>query len=147
MNHTRLETILAKLKDRNLNQMIISDPYAILYLTGRFIDPGERLLALYINGDGAHKIFINNLFTVPEDLGVEKIRFNDTDDSLSLLCACVKKDEPLGIDKNFPARFLLPVIERSGASRFELSSICVDEARAVKDGDEREKMRDRKSVV
>ncbi len=141
MNHARLETILAKLKDRNLNQMIISDPYAILYLTGRFIDPGERLLALYISGDGAHRIFINNLFTVPEDLGVEKIRFNDTDDYLSLLCGCIKKGEPLGIDKNFPARFLLPVIERSGASRFELSSICVDEARAVKDEDEKEKMR------
>ena len=30
MNHARLETILAKLKDRNINQMIISDPYAIL---------------------------------------------------------------------------------------------------------------------
>ena len=80
MNHERIEKILGKLKDNGLRQMIMSDPFAIYYLTGRFIDPGERLYALYICEDGSHRIFINNLFTVPEDLGVEKVRFDDTDD-------------------------------------------------------------------
>lgn len=141
MNQERLERILSRLDERGLKQMIISDPYAILYLTGRYIDPGERLLALYINKAGNNKMFINNLFTVPEDLGVEKVRFDDTDDYLSLLCGCIQKGEPLGIDKNFPARFLLPVIADSGASDFVLSSICVDEVRACKDEKEKEKMR------
>lgn len=141
MNNARLQRILDKLAERGLKQMIISDPYAIFYLTGRFIDPGERLYALYISQDGSHKIFINNLFTVPEDLGVEKVRFNDTDDYLKLLCDCITEGEPLGIDKNFPARFLLPVIDGSGASRCELSSVCVDEVRACKDDEEKELMR------
>ena len=74
MNTQRLEKVLKKMETEGLEQMIISDPYAIYYLTGRFIDPGERLLALYINQSGKNKIFINNLFTVPEDLGVEKFR-------------------------------------------------------------------------
>ena len=141
MNNTRLQKILVKMKEQGLRQMIISDPYAIFYLTGRFIDPGERLYALYICEDGSHRIFINNLFTVPEDLGVEKVRFDDTDDYLSLLCACIKKGEPLGIDKNFPARFLLPVIDGSGASRCVLSSVCVDEVRACKDATEQQLMK------
>lgn len=141
MHTKRLQRILDKLADRGLTQMIISDPYAIFYLTGRFIDPGERLYALYINQSGSNKIFINNLFTVPEDLGVEKVRFNDTDDYLKLLCDCITEGEPLGIDKNFPARFLLPVIDSGKASRCELSSICVDEVRACKDEEEQELMR------
>ena len=37
---------LQKLKEKDLSQMIISDPMALYYLTGRLIDPGERLLAL-----------------------------------------------------------------------------------------------------
>ena len=62
MNTQRLEKVLKKMETEGLDQMIISDPYAIYYLTGRFIDPGERLLALYINQSGKNKIFINNLF-------------------------------------------------------------------------------------
>ena len=141
MNTQRLEKVLKKMETEGLDQMIISDPYAIYYLTGRFIDPGERLLALYINQSGKNKIFINNLFTVPEDLGVEKFRFSDTDDYLTPLCDCVGAGKPLGIDKTFAARFLIPVIDHSGASSYKVSSICVDEVLACKDDEEREKMR------
>ena len=129
MNTQRLEKVLKKMETEGLEQMIISDPYAIYYLTGRFIDPGERLLALYINQSGKNKIFINNLFTVPEDLGVEKFRFSDTDDYLTPLCDCVEAGKPLGIDKTFAARFLIPVIDHSGASSYKVSSICIDEVR------------------
>ena len=62
MNTQRLEKVLKKMETEGLEQMIISDPYAIYYLTGRFIDPGERLLALYINQSGKNKIFINKIF-------------------------------------------------------------------------------------
>lgn len=141
MNTQRLQKILARLEEQNLTQMIICDPMAINYLTGRMIDPGERLYALYINVSGGHRIFINNLFTVPEDLGVEKVRFSDTDDYLGLLSDCLVSGQAVGVDKNFPARFLLPVMERSGAGPFTVSSICVDEVRACKDEEERAVMR------
>ena len=100
MNTQRLEKVLKKMETEGLEQMIISDPYAIYYLTGRFIDPGERLLALYINQSGKNKIFINNLFTVPEDLGVEKFRFSDTD-----LCATVLRQA----NRSVLIKHLLPV--------------------------------------
>ena len=104
MNTQRLEKVLKKMETEGLEQMIISDPYAIYYLTGRFIDPGERLLALYINQSGKNKIFINNLFTVPEDLGVEKFRFSDTDD-YRLLCATVLRQA----NRSVLIKHLLPV--------------------------------------
>ena len=82
MKQVRLQKILAEMKKQNLSQMLISDPFSILYLTGRYIDPGERLYVLYLNQNGNHKIFINELFTVPEDLGVEKVCFFVNDDSM-----------------------------------------------------------------
>lgn len=36
MNTQRLEKVLKKMETEGLEQMIISDPYAIYYLTGRF---------------------------------------------------------------------------------------------------------------
>ena len=55
MNTQRLQKILARLEEQNLTQMIICDPMAINYLTGRMIDPGERLYALYINVSGGSR--------------------------------------------------------------------------------------------
>jgi len=82
----RLEKVLQNLSARGLSQMIVSDPASIFYLTGRWIHPGERLLALYINTDSSkNHIFINELFTVPEDLGVPKVWFSDTDDYVGIL--------------------------------------------------------------
>ena len=40
-----------------LEQMIVSDPDSIWYLTGYYVYPFERLFALYLRADGAHKLF------------------------------------------------------------------------------------------
>lgn len=72
---------------------------------------------------------------------MEKVRFSDTDDSIALLAEALTPGEALGIDKIFPARFLLPLMERASASSYVLSSVCVDEVRACKDEEEKEKMR------
>ena len=42
MNTQRLQKILARLEEQNLTQMIICDPMAINYLTGRMIDRSEE---------------------------------------------------------------------------------------------------------
>ena len=142
MKTERLNTVLKKLEDMNIEQMIITDPMSVLYLTGYSIDPGERLFALYINKNGGHKLFVNLLFHVPEGLGVDLVRFTDTDNYVGMFCDAVDKEKALGVDKVMPAKFLLPVIKSCGNSGVELTSICVDEARACKDADEREKMRE-----
>ncbi len=142
MNQKRLDRVLENLRAQGLTQMVVTDPASIFYLTGRFIEPGERLLALVLRTAGEHHILINNLFTVPEDLGVTKVRFDDTDDSVGLLASCVKKGERLGVDKNMPARFLLRLMEMGAAEGYELASACVDSARGCKDDAERALMRE-----
>lgn len=142
MKEKRLELVLRNMKSEGISQIVISDPVSIFYLTGRLIEPGERMLALYISTNGKNKIFINELFTVPEDLGVEKVRFSDTDDAIGLLAKCVDSAKPLGVDKNLPARFLLPLMTAGAGSSFVNASVCVDRVRSCKDEEERQKMRE-----
>lgn len=136
MNLVRLRQIEKMMKNDNLNQMIISDPAAIFYLTGKWIHPGERLLALLIKLNGENKIFINELFPVNEDLGVEKIWFNDTQDGVEIISNYLIKDECLGVDKNWPARFLIKLMDLKIASSYSNGSLIVDRVRMNKDEDE-----------
>ena len=71
MDREKLKRIYQKMEERNLSQMIITDPPAIFYLTGKWIHPGERMLALYISTKGKERFFVNRLFPIEEDLGVE----------------------------------------------------------------------------
>lgn len=141
MKQNRVDAVMRHLEEMGLSQMLITDPLAIFYLTGRMIQPLERFYGLYLNRRGGHKIFINQLETVPEDLGVEKVRFSDTDPYLDLVAAAVDSREPLGVDKNMAARFLLPLLHRGAAAGFVNASQAVDRARAVKDVQEQALMR------
>ena len=142
MNTNRLNRIFNELSKIGLEQMVISDPCSIYYLTGKMIKPGERMLALYINKNGGNKIFINSLFTVNEDLGVEKVWFTDNDNPAKMLAEVTDSSKPLGIDKTFVAGFLLTLMENNAATKYVNSSICVDKVRACKDEAEQELMRE-----
>lgn len=129
------------MEEKGIPQMIISDPVAIFYLTGKWIIPGERLLALYLNVNGNHKLVINELFPQEKDLGVELVWYNDIQDGVEILSKFVEKDKPMGIDKTWPARFLLRLQELGGGSKFVNGSPIVDYVRMIKDEGEKELMR------
>lgn len=137
----RMERVLENMQKKGLDQMIISDPPSIYYLTGKWILPNERLLALYLNRNGNHKLFVNKLFTVDGDIGIEKIWFSDTDPACRMIADCTEHDKPLGIDKKMAARFLLELMELGAGSSYVNASECVDGARRIKDEDEIQKMR------
>ena len=140
MDREKLKRIYNKMEERNLPQMIITDPPAIFYLTGKWIHPGERMLALYISTKGKERFFVNRLFPIEEDLGVEIQYFDDTEDSVELLSQVVDKESPLGVDKTWPARFLLRLQELGAASSYVNGSVIVDKVRQIKDKDEQEKL-------
>lgn len=146
MEKIRLEKVLQEMDKENIPQMIISDPAAIFYLTGKWIYPGERMLVLYLNIKGNHKLFINKLFPIQEDLGIEKIWFQDTDQPVKILSEYVEKGKPIGIDKNWPARFLIKFMEQRPGSSFINGSYILDKIRAVKDEREIEYMREASQI-
>ena len=138
--NTRIERVLEQMRRKGLNQMIVSDPKSIWYLTGVDVEPYERLFALCLRADGRHTFFLNKLYNV-SDTGLEEVWFSDTDDAIGMVAEKVNPAEPLGIDKEWKAGFLIPLTERCPGMRPVLASDCVDDCRAVKDAEEIELMR------
>ena len=142
MDNHRIASVLDNLAAQGLSQLLVCDPRSIQYLTGSYVEPGERFLGLLLRaGESRPTLFLNELFTAPADIEAEVVSFNDTDDPIALLAERCDAAAALGCDKNLPARFLIPMMERNVAAGFALASDAVDDARAIKDDEERALMR------
>lgn len=142
MDNHRIASVLDNLAAQGLSQLLVCDPRSIQYLTGAYVEPGERFLGLLLRaGESRPTLFLNELFTAPADIEAEVVAFNDTDDPIALLAERCDVAAALGCDKNLPARFLIPMMERNIAAGFALASDAVDDARAIKDDEERALMR------
>ncbi|MBO6163893.1 MAG: aminopeptidase P family protein [Lachnospiraceae bacterium] len=139
MNNNRIDRVLAKMEEKNLTQMIVCDPMSIRYLTGIWVQPFERLYALLLKADGKHTFFLNHLFYIPKTPFIE-VWYSDMDDYIGMIADAVDPEKPLGIDKEWPAKFLISLQERLPQMKTVLGSDCVDDCRAVKDAEEIELM-------
>lgn len=131
----RIERVIEKMKQRGLTQLIVSDPLSIRFLTGIMIHPGERLYALILRSNGKHTLLLNYLYYV-ENTGYEEVWFSDMDDQISIIAGQINPEQPLGVDKSWPARFLIPLQERLPRLKTVWGSDCVDSVRAVKTKEE-----------
>ena len=141
MRYDRIDRVCSELRAMGLKQMLITDPRSIYYLTDVYVAPFERFYALYLNAEGGHTMFLNNLFHVPADLPIRQVWMSDTDPVAALLEEVIDRDQVLGVDKDIKARFLLPLMEDRAAAGFVNSSVAVDITRGVKDLKEQELMR------
>ena len=141
MNQARVDRIMAELEKSGIRQMLLIDPMSIYYLTGVWNAPFERFYGLLLRKEGGHIFFLNHLFTIPQEVGAEKVWYSDTDPVMEIVARYVDPAAPLGVDKDLKARFLLPLMEQGAASRFVNTSLAVDIVRGIKDEEEQEKMR------
>ena len=74
MNETRLRRVLEYMKEEGLEQIVVSATASVYYLTGIWVEPMERMLALYIRSDGECTLYANELFGLTEraDLPLHK---------------------------------------------------------------------------
>ena len=79
MKEERADRILTALKRMGITQMLIVDPMSIYYLTGVVNHPGERFYGLLLREDGRHAYFLNHLFSIHQEIGVEKVWYSDAD--------------------------------------------------------------------
>ena len=143
MYQARIQRVLDAMAVQGLSQFLISDPNSIWYLTGYDVTPMERMLILYLRKGQVPTLFVNRLFPVPEGPW-ETVWYEDTDDCVSILADHVDTHAPMGIDKEWPARFLLPFMAR--CPQCALASACVDDARARKDNTEQALMREASQI-
>ncbi len=140
MKQNRVDRVMAALQEMGVSQMLIVDPMSIYYLTGVSNEPGERFYGLLLRQDGKHAYFLNHLFSIPQEVGVEKVWYSDTDPVMEMVARYVDHTAPLGVDKDLKARFLLPLMESKAASGFVNTSLAIDTVRGIKDEEEQEKM-------
>lgn len=139
--NTRTERIMEALAKRGLSQMLVVDPMSVYYMTGVYVEPYERFFGLLLRKEGGHVLFLNNLFSIPEGVEIEKVWYSDTDPIMDYVMKYIDPAEKLGVDKDLKARFLLPLMENHAAAGFENSSLAIDLTRGIKDDEEKEKMR------
>lgn len=140
MKEERVRKVLDVMGEKGLDQLLITDPASIFYLTGHYENPLERFWGLYLREDGVHRLTANRLFTLPEVEGVEILWYEDGESGVEKLCPYIKKGSPLGIDGNARAAFLLELMERGAAAGYRDGSDVMKKVRACKDDGERRKM-------
>lgn len=136
MKAERLKRVINSMIKHNVDQIIITSPASIFYITGKWIEPGERLLALYLNTKGDKKLFVNELFPISENLDIDIEFYNDGEEPILKMLSVIKKDKILGIDKEWPAKFLIKLMEKMPNIKLVNGSPIVDEVRMIKDEEE-----------
>ena len=142
MNQKRVNKVLEQMELRGMDHLLISDPSSIHYLTGYENHPGERLFVLLLSLDGKHTLFMNNLFFLDQDLGLDIVWYSDIDPYIGMIAEKLKDAKTVGVDKNWTAGFLLRLMSEDLDCAFELGSFCVDYVRMIKDEQEQELMQE-----
>ncbi len=140
MKMNRVENILELMKEADLDYFLISDPESIDYCLDYQNHPGERMYVLMLGKNGDHKLFLNNLFFVEDNLGVEIVWHSDSDDAVQTIVDHMNQPKRIGIDKTWPAKFLLALQKKLPYIKYINASPCVDLVRMKKDEQEQELM-------
>lgn len=136
----RIQRVIQNMEREGLSQILVTSTASVYYLTGVWVEPMERLFAFYLDTDGRQILFGNDLFGLQPIPGRELYVHNDSDDPLRDLARLVKPGT-LGIDKAWPSRFLISLLQKRSDLTPVLGSAPVDEARMRKDAEEIEALR------
>ncbi|MBE5808092.1 MAG: aminopeptidase P family protein [Clostridiales bacterium] len=140
MNTNRFDRVVDLMREENLAQILVTSPTSVFYLTGTWVSPGERMLALLVRTDGNVTLFANKLFALQGKVDVPMIEYDDTDDCVALVAGHLLPGD-IGIDKNWPSHFTIRLMNARADIRPVLGSGPVDRARMCKDEDECARMR------
>ncbi len=134
----RLQAVRQAMQAAGLNQLLVTATASVYYLTGLWIEPQERLLALYVDADSA-TLCANALFGLAESSGLTLISHQDGQPPVADLAQLVRSG-PLGIDKGWPSRFLIDLLTLRPDVVPVHGSGPVDQARMLKDPTEQARL-------
>ena len=140
MNQSRIDRVIRAMHEMRLRQVLISAPASVYYLAGKWIYPGERMLALYLNDAGYVRLFANRLFSLSGAVDVPLTEYDDTEDCVALLAKTLSPG-PIGIDKDWPSRFTIRLMDARNDLKPVIGSPCIDQTRLYKDAEELDLMR------
>lgn len=136
MKNKRIQNVITQLKHHQIEQMIVTSPASLFYLTGHWVHPGERFLALYLNVAGEVVYFANELFYLSDAVNCPVVRYHDSQNPIELLLKHLSDTGAIGVDNSLSANFLLDLSGRLRYGKLQLASNCVNLVRMIKDSEE-----------
>lgn len=139
IHYTRIQTLLKALKTNHYNDLIISNPTTIAYLTTyQNLEPGERMFILHVKDNGQLTLYLNRLFPVPHNLPIdcEITWYYDGEAIIEQLSHNLTEDGTIGIDKDWKSHFLLNLIDLHPHAHFKNGSPLSDQLRSIKSKEE-----------
>lgn len=106
MNEARIARVTARMREMGLSQTIVTSTASVYYLTGLWVEPHERMLALLLEDTGKTTLFGNAMFGLPESFSMPIILHKDGEDPVASLAAALRPGK-VGIDKFWFSKFLL----------------------------------------
>ena len=140
MNEARIARVTAHMKALGLSQIVVTATASVYYLTGLWVEPHERMIALYLEENGHATLFGNEIFGLSSTPELPLITHTDSQDPVVDLSAAVHPG-PLGVDKFWYSKFLIGLMGHRPDVAPVHGSAPVDLARKCKDDAERAAMR------
>lgn len=124
-----------KMKEENIQNMIVSDPYSLRYLTGYFTEPGERLLALVLTPQNNYLI-LNRLFPEFAKTDNLEVLYYYDGEAIMETIAELLADGATSIDKFWPSHFLLDLMSIQPNLQAVNATYILDDIRGIKSAEE-----------
>lgn len=140
MDNARLRRVTARMKEAGLDQILVTATTSLFYLTGHWVEPHERMIALLLDAGGSAVLFGNEIFGLTSQPGLPFVAHKDGDDPVAQLAQAVKPGK-LGIDKFWYSKFLIGLMTHRPDVVPVHGSDPVDVTRMTKDDQERAAMR------
>ena len=137
MIQERLARVRERMLAHDLDQIIVTQPQAIYYLTGLWCNPMERLDALIVTRECCRMLCYVLAVIEPEECEVSV--YADTGVTVQRLSELLDSGRT-GVDGFMGSRFLLPLMQQRPDLALSVSS-CVEEARMIKTEDEIRRLR------
>ncbi|MBQ3403897.1 MAG: aminopeptidase P family protein [Oscillospiraceae bacterium] len=140
MDKGRLNRVISHMREEGLSQIIVTATASVYYLTGYYVDPHERMLALYVDDGGRTILFGNEIFGLTSSPELPLVTHADSQDPVADLAKALRPGK-LGIDKFWYSKFLIGLMAHRPDITPVQGSAPVDLSRKLKDEAERQAMR------
>lgn len=136
----KMEILIEKIKKENISQYILTSTEDIFYFTEKWIEPGERMLALLVDSKSEPLMIVNKLFPI-DNVNVKTIFYTDSENPINILSKYIKENSNIAIDKNWSSRFLIELMSKKSFVPVN-KSYLIDEMRMIKNSEEIKKMKE-----
>ena len=128
----RCRNVQQVMRERKIDQLLITNPMSVFYLTGEMIEPFERFWGFYLPKEGEGVLISNRLFHLVHPENFQILWYEDGESELALLKNLIKEQALLGVDEGFPAKWLIPLLSVVPSGNICCDSACVRQVRAIK---------------